>query len=127
MRGIFTFSFSLQILEREASSEEGSLSKLDQYEIEGSESQSELLQNLAEFHLASVSPFGHFRHSHCFSELLLASSLPSQTLYNASLENASSEQGARMSAMDNSTRNAKDMLDRLTLSYNRSENTSNYN
>ncbi|CAI7929097.1 unnamed protein product, partial [Closterium sp. NIES-54] len=45
---------------------------------------------------------------------------PHQTLYNAQLENACSEQGARMSAMDNSSRNASDMLGRLTLSYNRS-------
>ena len=42
-----------------------------------------------------------------------------QVLYNASLENATSEQGARMSAMDSSTRNASDMLERLTLRYNR--------
>jgi len=45
-----------------------------------------------------------------------------QTLYNAQLENACSEQGARMSAMDSSSRNASDMLGRLTLSYNRCEN-----
>ena len=44
-----------------------------------------------------------------------------QVLYNASLENATSEQGARMSAMDSSTRNASDMLERLTLRYNRWE------
>jgi len=37
----------------------------------------------------------------------------------ALLENAASEQGARMSAMDNATRNAGDMIDRLTLRYNR--------
>lgn len=41
-------------------------------------------------------------------------------MYNAVLENATSEQGARMSAMDSSSRNAGDMLDRLTLTYNRS-------
>jgi len=35
------------------------------------------------------------------------------------MENACSEQGARMSAMDSSSRNAGDMLDRLTLTYNR--------
>jgi F-type H+-transporting ATPase subunit gamma len=35
------------------------------------------------------------------------------------LENAASEQGARMSAMDSATRNAGDMIDRLTLRYNR--------
>lgn len=40
-------------------------------------------------------------------------------VYQALLENAASEQGARMSAMDNATRNAGDMIDRLTLNYNR--------
>jgi F-type H+-transporting ATPase subunit gamma len=35
------------------------------------------------------------------------------------LENAASEQGARMTAMDNATRNAGDMIDRLTMNYNR--------
>ena len=42
-------------------------------------------------------------------------------LFNASLENACSEQGARMSAMDSSTRNATEMLEKLTLKYNRLE------
>ncbi len=40
-------------------------------------------------------------------------------IFRALLENAASEQGARMSAMDNATRNAGDMIDRLTLTYNR--------
>lgn len=40
-------------------------------------------------------------------------------VFRALLENAASEQGARMSAMDNATRNAGEMIDRLTLSYNR--------
>jgi len=40
-------------------------------------------------------------------------------IFRALLENAASEQGARMSAMDNATRNAGDMINRLTLSYNR--------
>jgi F-type H+-transporting ATPase subunit gamma len=40
-------------------------------------------------------------------------------IYGALVENAASEQGARMSAMDNATRNAGEMIDRLTLSYNR--------
>ncbi|KAJ8902355.1 hypothetical protein NDN08_006762 [Rhodosorus marinus] len=40
-------------------------------------------------------------------------------LYSAMLENSTSEQAARMSAMDNATNNAKDMLSRLTLTYNR--------
>jgi F-type H+-transporting ATPase subunit gamma len=40
-------------------------------------------------------------------------------IYRALVENAASEQGARMSAMDNATRNAGEMIDRLTLFYNR--------
>ena len=40
-------------------------------------------------------------------------------IFRALLENAASEQGARMSAMDNATRNAGDMIDKLTISYNR--------
>ncbi|HSA79504.1 MAG TPA: F0F1 ATP synthase subunit gamma [Geminicoccaceae bacterium] len=40
-------------------------------------------------------------------------------IYGALVENAASEQGARMSAMDNATRNAGDMINRLTLFYNR--------
>jgi F-type H+-transporting ATPase subunit gamma len=40
-------------------------------------------------------------------------------LYHAILDNAASEQGARMAAMDNATRNASDMIKDLTLQYNR--------
>ena len=40
-------------------------------------------------------------------------------IFRALLENAAGEQGARMSAMDSATRNAGDMIDKLTLSYNR--------
>jgi F-type H+-transporting ATPase subunit gamma len=40
-------------------------------------------------------------------------------IFRGLLENAASEQGARMSAMDSATRNAGDMIDRLTLTYNR--------
>ncbi len=40
-------------------------------------------------------------------------------VFRALLENAASEQGARMSAMDNATRNAGEMINKLTLSYNR--------
>ncbi len=42
-----------------------------------------------------------------------------QTLYNAMLENNVSEHASRMSAMENSTKSAGEMLGRLTLSYNR--------
>jgi F-type H+-transporting ATPase subunit gamma len=40
-------------------------------------------------------------------------------IYGALVENAASEQGARMTAMDSATRNAGEMIDRLTLTYNR--------
>ena len=50
---------------------------------------------------------------------LLPRSLATQ-IFTALLENGASEQGARMSAMDNATRNAGDMIDRLTIVYNRS-------
>jgi len=55
-------------------------------------------------------------------EAILAELLPRNVaiqLYRALLENAASEHGARMTAMDNATRNAGEMIDRLTLSYNR--------
>ena len=42
-----------------------------------------------------------------------------QTLYNAALENNCSEQASRMAAMESSTKNATEMLGKLTLSYNR--------
>jgi F-type H+-transporting ATPase subunit gamma len=53
---------------------------------------------------------------------ILAELLPrnvSVQIFRALLENAASEQGARMSAMDSATRNAGDVVDRLTLQYNR--------
>ena len=56
-------------------------------------------------------------------EAILADLLPrgvATQIFAALLENAASEQGARMSAMDNATRNAGDMIERLTIEYNRS-------
>ena len=56
-------------------------------------------------------------------EAILADLLPrgvATQIFSALLENAASEQGARMSAMDNATRNAGEMIDRLTIQYNRS-------
>lgn len=84
---------SPEVIEKESEAG-GKIGDLDAYEIEGGETKSEILQNLAEFQFSCV-------------------------LFNAVLENACSEQGARMSAMDSSSRNAGDMLDRLTLTYNR--------
>uniref|UniRef100_A0A0C9RPU0 ATP synthase subunit gamma, mitochondrial n=1 Tax=Wollemia nobilis TaxID=56998 RepID=A0A0C9RPU0_9CONI len=84
---------SPEIAEKESEAG-GKLGELESYEIEGAETKGEVLQNLSEFHFACA-------------------------LFNACLENACSEQGARMSAMDSSSRNAGEMLDRLTLTYNR--------
>ena len=56
-------------------------------------------------------------------EAILADLLPrnvSTQIFRALLENAASEQGARMSAMDNATRNAGEMISKLTITYNRS-------
>ena len=44
----------------------------------------------------------------------------STQIFKAMLENSASEQGSRMSAMDNATRNAGEMVDKLTIQYNRS-------
>jgi len=81
-------------LEKEAEAGGG----LDKYEIEGP-GRAELLQNLAEFNLAT-------------------------SLYTAMLENNCSEQSSRMSAMENSTKNAGEMLGKLTLTYNRTRQAS---
>ena len=56
-------------------------------------------------------------------EEILADLLPrgvATQIFSALLENGASEQGARMSAMDNATRNAGDMIDKLTIEFNRS-------
>jgi len=53
---------------------------------------------------------------------ILADLLPRNVavqIFRALLENAASEQGSRMTAMDNATRNAGDMINRLTIEYNR--------
>jgi len=54
---------------------------------------------------------------------ILSNLLPkniSTQIFKAMLENSASEQGSRMSAMDNATRNAGEMVDKLTIKYNRS-------
>ncbi|KAL9685582.1 hypothetical protein QQ045_023033 [Rhodiola kirilowii] len=89
---------SPEVAENEAQAE-GKLALLDSYELEDEAYKSEILPNLIEFQFSCV-------------------------LFNAVLENACSEQGARMSAMDSSSRNAGEMLDRLALSYNRTRQAS---
>ena len=55
-------------------------------------------------------------------DVLLAAILPEQIrvqVYHALLENNTSEQAARMTAMDNATKNCKEMVEQLTLVYNK--------
>lgn len=66
----------------------------DEYEFDSDMDSSQVLIDLFEFQLATQ-------------------------IFNALLENATSEQAARMSAMDSASRNASDMLQSLTLRYNR--------
>ena len=81
-----------QIIPSKASESEGSSSE-DNYEFEPEED--EILSNL------------------------LPKNISTQ-IFKAMLENSASEQGSRMSAMDNATRNAGEMVDKLTIQYNRS-------
>lgn len=69
---------------------------------------------------AAETPFYDYEPS---EEEILADLLPralTTSVFAALLENAASEQGARMSAMDNATRNAGEIIDKLTIQYNRS-------
>jgi F-type H+-transporting ATPase subunit gamma len=73
----------------------------------------------ATFETEGESPLYDYEPS---EEGILADLLPrgvATQVFSALLENGASEQGARMSAMDNATRNAGDMIDRLTIQYNR--------
>ncbi len=56
-------------------------------------------------------------------EDLLPKNISTQ-IFRAFLENAASEQGSRMTAMDNATRNAGELVDKLTINYNRSRQAS---
>ena len=56
-------------------------------------------------------------------EDLLPKNISTQ-VFKALLENAASEQGSRMTAMDNATRNAGELVDKLTINYNRSRQAS---
>eukprot|EP00177_Eucheuma_denticulatum_P006293 GFKZ01011481.1.p1 GENE.GFKZ01011481.1~~GFKZ01011481.1.p1 ORF type:complete len:380 (-),score=76.30 GFKZ01011481.1:1131-2177(-) len=71
-----------------------SAESFDEYEFDSDMDSAQVLVDLFEFQLATQ-------------------------IFNALLENATSEQAARMSAMDSASRNASDMLQSLTLSYNR--------
>ena len=74
----------------------------------------------AKFETANVTALYDYEPS---EEAILADLLPrgvATQIFTALLENGASEQGARMSAMDNATRNAGDMINKLTIQYNRS-------
>ena len=68
---------------------------------------------------AVVADYDYEPNEEAILDDLLPSSV-STAIFAALLENAASEQGARMSAMDNATRNAGDMIDKLTIEFNRS-------
>ena len=65
-----------------------------------------------------AAPYDYEPSEEAILEELLPKNLAMQ-IFKALLENGASEQGARMTAMDNATRNAGDMIDDLTLTYNR--------
>ncbi len=92
---------------------------LDTYEFEGPD-RAEFVQDLAEFQLAAV----RSRQLTLSPQTVratdaLTTTRHGQVLYNGLLENNCSEQASRMAAMESSTKNAKEMLGKLTLSYNR--------
>ncbi len=71
---------------------------------------------------ADVSASGAIYEFEPSEEEILSELLPNNLavqIFTALLENAASEQGARMTAMDNATRNAGDMIARVTMNYNR--------
>ncbi|MBT9384647.1 F0F1 ATP synthase subunit gamma [Pseudooceanicola sp. CBS1P-1] len=75
----------------------------------------------AKFELAEDAPSTVYEYEPGETEILddlLPRGVATQ-IFTALLENAASEQGARMSAMDNATRNAGEMIDNLTVEYNR--------
>nr|KJB23554.1 hypothetical protein B456_004G104400 [Gossypium raimondii] len=124
---IVSIVLSAEIVERESESG-GKLGELDSYAVEGGETKGEILQNLAEFQFSYLGELDSYEveSGETKGEILqnLAEFQFSCVMFNAVLENACSEQGARMSAMDSSSRNASDMLDRLTLTYNRTRQAS---
>ena len=67
---------------------------------------------------APGAPYEYEPSEHAVLEDLLPRNLSTQ-IYTAILESAASELAARMTAMDNATRNAGDLIDRLTMQYNR--------
>ena len=72
---------------------------------------------------AEINELSHFYEFEPEENEILKNLIPkniSTQIFKAFLENAASEQGSRMTAMDNATRNAGDLVDKLTINYNRS-------
>jgi F-type H+-transporting ATPase subunit gamma len=89
------------------------------------------VQQLIPFALPAANendPAGAASYEYEPDELEILSSLLPKNLgmqiFRALLENNASEQGARMTAMDSATRNAGDMINKLTITYNRSRQAS---
>jgi len=76
------------------------------------------LSDVAEDEDVAATPYEYEPDEEEILDKILPLNLNAQ-IYHAILENAASEQGARMSAMDNATRNAGDMIEGLTLQFNR--------
>jgi len=72
----------------------------------------------ADENMASSAPYEYEPDEATVLEDLLPRNLSTQ-IYTAILESSASELAARMTAMDNATRNAGDLIDRLTMEYNR--------
>ena len=64
-------------------------------------------------------PMNMSRTKRAFSAVLLPRNINTQ-IFSALLENSAGEMGSKMAAMDNATRSAGDMIDKLTLTFNRS-------
>ena len=78
----------------------------------------ELPENVAPETETPSAPYEYEPSEHAVLEDLLPRNLSTQ-IYTAILESSASELAARMTAMDNATRNAGDLIDRLTMQYNR--------
>jgi F-type H+-transporting ATPase subunit gamma len=78
----------------------------------------QIIPNVAGGTVADATPYEYEPDAGAILSDLIPRNISVQ-IFRALLENAASEQGARMSAMDNATRNAGDMIGKLTITYNR--------
>jgi len=113
------------VLER-FDNEEFDVAKIFFSEFENVVSQKPTIQQVIPFHVEATEADGEDDSFYDFEpgeEEILRDLLPrgvAMAIFSGLLENGASEQGARMSAMDNATRNAGEMIDKLTIEYNRS-------